>query len=509
VLLGSCRLAFAEDLPNNPPLVPVTIAGTTYYHVLYNDIDNNNTWTVVFYNDSAVTTDAAHAGSDCSSGCPTVGSLVYIGSSYNFGYTGDTTKSSWMLKGTTNVDQRYYYGCSGSFTGCTYYGGAGGASGWLNGTLGINKTTNIHSDLAVYDFGPSGGGGIGCILNCGAPNTATRFISPLVPTASSTVATSSATTIGSHVYVNPADYVEGHTFLVMSYTNYTASLVTGSALQAWDTAFNNIRVPITASSTDIDISTSTTKFEIYQGKTQGYYTIVTEDCSWYSFIFGCSDNTHVASTTYFYIGGKTGFDISQEAGQLGILGLAPGSDPFNATTTNSALDCNIAISFDLNKCLFSFVVPNAYLANQVLSNFKSVPVLGWPIRFVEIIVTTNATSSLPILDYTFAAHNSFLGGVRIHFNPWEDMYVNGSFTKQAVSDQDNHSDVWDIMGPLVKLIVYLTLLFMIIKRLTGLSWGGSDYTTTETGSETVSKSEKMSDGSRKTFTHSITKRRKL
>jgi len=216
----------------------------------------------------------------------------------------------------------------------------------------------------------------------------------------------------------------------------------------------------------------------------------------------------VASSTYFYIGGKTGFDISQEAGNLGIFGLAPGSDPFAATTTNAALDCNIAISFDLNKCLWSFVVPNQYLANQVLTNFKSLPILGWPIRFVEIVITTTATSSLPTINYTFSNNNSFVGGVNIHFNPWQYMFVSGSLVKDAWVADDGSGNIWDIMGPFVKLVVYLTLGFVIIRRLTGLNWGG-EYTTTETGSETVSSSEKLPNGDRKTFTHSITKRRRL
>lgn len=340
------------------------------------------------------------------------------------------------------------------------------------------------------------------------PDTSTRFISPLLPTASSTVATSTPVSIGSHVYVKPDDYVAGKTYLRMSFTNYTASLVTGSALQAWDTAFNNIEIPITASSTDLDISTTTDKFNIYLGKTEGNYQIVVKDCPWYGFGLFCTTDSLVASSTYFYIGQKTGFDIDQEAGNLGIFGLAPGSDPFVSTTTNAVLDCDIAVSFELDKCLWSFVIPNPYLTKQVLGNYKSLPILGWPIRFVEIFITTTATTSLPVINYTFAAHNSFVGGVNIHFNPWQYMFTSGSLVKDAWVADDGSGNIWDIMGPFVKLVVYMTLMFYIIRRLTGLNWGG-EYTTTETGSETVSSSERLPDGARKTFTHSITKRRRL
>jgi len=249
------------------------------------------------------------------------------------------------IRGKCNNNPDFYV--IGDTTGSTYpYSYAYSSSAFIPPGNGYNSDSTITTAVFELSGDATYSGGI-------PPDTSTRFISPLTPTASSTVSTSSPATIGSHVYVSPDDYVDGKTFLRMSFTNYTVSLVTGSALQAWDTAFNNIFLPITASSTDLDVSTSTTKFYLYQGKTEGVYQIVTEDCSWYSFLFGCNYVPLVASSTYFYIGGKTGFDISQEAGNLGIFGLAPGSDPFAATTTNTALDCNVGISFDLNKCLWS------------------------------------------------------------------------------------------------------------------------------------------------------------
>jgi len=336
----------------------------------------------------------------------------------------------------------------------------------------------------------------------------TRFIPPVLPVASSTVATSSVVTIGGHVFVSPVHYVEGKTYVRMSFVNFTASLVTGSALQAWDTAFNNIEIPVTASSTVVDFSTTTDKFSIYLGKTEGNYQLIVKDCPWYGFGLFCTSDVLVATSTYFYIGHKTGFDADQEAGNLGVFGLAPSSDPFNGTTTNAVLDCDIAVSFKLDKCLWSFVIPNGYLTNQVLTNYKSLPILGWPIRFVEIAITTTATTSLPTINYTFSNANSFVGGINIHFDPWQYMFVSGSLVKDSWVADNGSGNIWDIMGPFVKLVVYMTLGFYIIRRLTGLNWGG-EYTTTETGSETVSSSEKLPNGARKTFTHSITKRRRL
>jgi len=85
------------------------------------------------------------------------------------------------------------------------------------------------------------------------------------------------------------------------------------------------------------------------------------------------------------------------------------------------------------------------------------------------------------------------------------MYTSGSFVKQAVAD-DGSGDVWQIFGPLVKIIVYMTLLFAIIRRLTGLNWGGSEWMSSE--SVNVSTTDKSPDGKTRT-THTFSKRRKL
>jgi len=106
-------------------------------------------------------------------------------------------------------------------------------------------------------------------------------------------------------------------------------------------------------------------------------------------------------------------------------------------------------------------------------------------------------------------NNTFVGGVNIYFDPWQYMFTDGAPVKDEWVADNGSGNIWDIMQPLVYIIVYLTLLFVIIRRLTGLSWGSGDYTTTETASETVSTSAKLPDGARKSFTHSITKRRKL
>lgn len=338
------------------------------------------------------------------------------------------------------------------------------------------------------------------------PDTHTRFLS-VEPVASSTVATSSPVTVGGHVYVNSSDYVEGKTYLQMTFTNYTASLVTGSALQAWDTAFGDIILPITASSTDLDISTTTDKFGIYSGKTEGSYRIVIKTCPWYGFGLFCDIKPLNATSTYFYIGGKTQFDIDQEAGNLGIFGLAPGSDPFNATSTNASLDCNFAINFDVYKCLWSFVIPNPYLTNQVMDQYKRLPIVGWPIRFVEVLITTTATTSLPVISYTFSEDNTFLGGVNIHFDPWPYFYTSGSLVKDEFLADDGSGNVWDIMGPLIKIIVYMTLLFVIIRRLTGLNWGKPDWNESESINVSTTTDDKGRSSAR--TTHTFSKRRKL
>jgi len=481
LLLMGARSAFAEDLPNNPPLVPVTISGTTYQHVIYNDIDNNGTYTVIFYNGSAVTTDAAHAGSDCSSGCPTVASTGYIGSSYNVAYSGDTTKSSYMLKGTTNVDQRYYYGCHSDFTSCTYYGGTGGASGWLNGTLGSNKTTNIHSDLAVYDFGPAGGGGIGCILNCAAPNTSTRF-EDTTPLNNAIVSSTTPVTVGATVYINPADYSSGM-YLNISFTNETVAALGGSALDAWNAAwgtgstggFPAIQIPITASSTDLSLSTTTSNF-VRDGRVTALYTVQSPN-KWSSLWFigsFFSGSTVISTTTQFVVGEKTDYDIALDNGGAGLANtiLFGTTTAGISTSTVQALTeaCIPSLNFNLYGCLKGLIIPDTNTLSsafgQARDGFLSYFPFGYVTRFYNIISGT-ATSSLPSLSVTVPAGFPAAGDT-LNLTPWGHLMGTGSYLATATSTATGHTfestfeTYWDDF-------VYFVFGVGVVLRLVGMS----------------------------------------
>jgi len=311
----------------------------------------------------------------------------------------------------------------------------------------------------------------------------TRFIT-VAPTASSTVSTSTPVTVGGMVYISENDYIPNVTTVKLFFYNQTAALGMGFALEAFEQAYGDIEIPVTNSGY---FHASTTKtFNISTGKINATYQIVNNECGGLFGISFCGDTILNATTTYFYQGEKTNFDRSQENGNLGIFGLAAGSDAFDGEVVNAALDCNIGVSFDVYKCLWSFFIPNDNMIKTVLQQYRELPVVGWPIRFIDILVNTQSTGAIPDINYVFSNNNTFVGGVDIHFDL--DRYLQES--KTLVDDEfvaDNGGgNIWDIALPPIRTFVTICLLFLIISRIIGADLAGT-WATTE--SVTKSKTE--------------------
>jgi len=494
--------AFAVDLGYPPPAVDP--ANAAFNHVVvscYNDSGHcQDGYTAVFYfNDSTWTiSGTANCTDDNPNGCSpdsvrvTVGSQNAIGGMNRTGgsptgfYVGFPSNGPSGSGSPSNVFAKY--ACDRDLTNCTRSTGG-------NESYPLFPPNTYYSDLNYIQNGV-----IRYAANATLPDTRTRFTAVL-PTASSTVSTSTPVAVGASIYINEDEYEEGNTFIVMTFTNNSSALGMGSALQAWDAAFGNIRIPVTDSGT---FSSSTLKsFNLTPGKVNASYRIVVENCYFFG-IFCGSDTVLAASSTYFYVGQKTQFDIDQEAGNLGIFGLAPGSDAFTGTST-SLFDCDVGTSFKIDKCLWSIVFPNQELIISDLKTLSTIPIVGYLPRMIDIWVNTTATTSLPIISYTFSNNNSAFGGLHLQYDPWSYFWGANNFAYYAVADDGSGKNVWDIVGPAITIIVRLTLLFVIIKRLTGINWGrGNDWSQ----SESINVSDTTAKGGTRT-THTFTKRRKL
>ena len=297
--------------------------------------------------------------------------------------------------------------------------------------------------------------------------SSTHFIS-VTPTASTTVATS--TSIGADVYISPSDYQSGM-YLDLAFNNQTVANAGGSALDAWNAAFGGngnsggaIQFPL--SSGDNNLAT-TTVFP-FIGVTTGTYRVITP--SWASNIpfLGSlfSGNTLIASSTTFTVVQPTGLDIALARGGQSLV-----SALITGTTTEPVLDCNIGSSFSLENCLISLVLPsNTVLGNdasQVKGIFSTKAPFGWVVRIMTLM-TSNGTTSLPVLSYTFQS-DSPLAGQTYAFDVSSYMTQGAAVVNAAQSDIAGHPEtVWQIMEPIVDTFIYLVLLFGMIHDISGL-----------------------------------------
>jgi len=185
----------------------------------------------------------------------------------------------------------------------------------------------------------------------------------------------------------------------------------------------------------------------------------------------------VASTTTFIYGQPTSFDSF-------IASTSAALDLFNASTTLSLADvkaaCSLSTSFSIVDCfsyLFSWqpTQMNYAIQNMKEGFFSYVP-FGYLTRSFEIL-SNPSTSTLPTLSYTFpASAPSFLASSTFSFNPWQYFYVDGAPIKdEIVANDGSGKNIWDIFQPLIEIIVYISLILLVIKDLTGIHPNHKDH----------------------------------
>lgn len=302
------------------------------------------------------------------------------------------------------------------------------------------------------------------IISSGQVQDATRFIS-LLPVASTTVATSSPTTIGATLFIRDEDFVSGM-FLDLSFSNQTVTYAGGSALDAFSSAFGGnrgspFRFPLVAGINTISTSTTFTT----TGVTVGDYRVISPSFLSTISLGLINPDVLIASSTTFTVVQKTGLDIALESnGQNLVSALITG------TTTLPVLQCDPnPVTFNLTLCLISVIVPPSPVLKADLEELKSNSPFGWLYRVVSLMAS-QATSTLPVLSYTFPVSRGPMSGMTIEFDTGEYMTRASNFVNnEAMSDvTGDQKSVWEILQPIVDLLIYLVLFFAMFHDLSGI-----------------------------------------
>lgn len=177
------------------------------------------------------------------------------------------------------------------------------------------------------------------------------------------------------------------------------------------------------------------------------------------FGFGFGTSALISTSTTFTVATTSYIDDV-------IAGIASSTKPQNTVSRCDALystSTPITLSdLPLGQAVYCFIMPTKAGMKQIGSTiyqdiFKRAP-LGFITRLYEIGFS-NATSSLPILDYTFPTFVPIIGGYEWTIDPWTEL---SDPTKNPFYWNDlDYGDpelagksIWDIMGDYYDVVIY-------------------------------------------------------
>ncbi len=274
----------------------------------------------------------------------------------------------------------------------------------------------------------------------------TRFVSVTSPANFATKLSTTVTFSGTY-YINPSD-ISNQQYDVPPYLQ----IIGESGQLTGSTTDNGLKFIIR-----LPVSTTTA------GNIHSFSTTTT-----------LSDNTRYTwDVNLNYVASSNGLDTSIFAAHTlssgyGFFQFTTGNFvPPEAKVTFDLSHCNPLGSFDAGDCLKNLIVPSpAYTAialGEIKGDMATIPPWGYVTRIIDLISTSTATTSLPVLSYTFQSDSPF-SGKTLTFDVSNYMAQAKTLSDQATSNTD-HKNVWQILGPIVNTFFYLILVFAILQDL--------------------------------------------
>jgi len=295
----------------------------------------------------------------------------------------------------------------------------------------------------------------------------TRIVS-VVPTLNEVIATSTSAQLSANIYINTLDYKD-EMFLRFRY-------IRNQDLQAQvantDVLWTEIDEDITQDeSSTISTNTSILETGIYTYQVQMRVpSVINQALTWFN--LGNIYDPGLIAYRYgqFTVVEPTALDqyIIDMASTTTALLNDPGV--FEDIQDN----CNPISGFDALACITALIVPNNQQINAVFDTLQEYVLTKAPVGYVTRLVAImgeEATTTLPMAtitlgDSSFLGETSYsvdLGGIIADAGD----ILEGFSTDSGVIDAP-HETMWDLVNPIVELIVYLGLFLIIIRDVTGL-----------------------------------------
>jgi hypothetical protein len=204
------------------------------------------------------------------------------------------------------------------------------------------------------------------------------------------------------------------------------------------------------------------------GKWTGTFTIRTP------VFFGLFYSDVIASTTSFTVGQLSPMDLVREditvaqANQASTTRNGIGKVLASTTASLGKACTPFSTTFDLGDCITLTVWPGEQALSEDFLILTQTPPWGYVFRTIDILKNTEATTSMPGISYTFASTSPMAAVGEIHFNPFQLISESSALISEMHSDRDDALNVWQILMPIVRIIIYLVLFMLIVHDLTGI-----------------------------------------
>jgi hypothetical protein len=318
-------------------------------------------------------------------------------------------------------------------------------------------------------------------------DTSTHFIST-TPILNDTVSTT--TTVGADLYVNSKD-VSGPSYgrLIGTFVQESAFACenSGAVLDALTKCTGSF-APTQPFSIDFNPSDSSrlivaeynestsTTFGA-AGKWDATYSIQQISYPWYFLYLQAVYTTILSTTTSFIVSTTSPMDIARgniqtaQAALASSTGLDIGAI-LASTTASIGSACNLIYGGNMGNCLTLMVWPGDQVLNDDALLMENLPPWGYAIRFYNILSATTTSSTLPVIDYTFASSSPLSTTIgEISFDPLGDIQQSATLIDSWQSDHGG-GNVFQIMEPIIKIVIYLALFLEMGRELLGFDWGG-------------------------------------
>jgi len=330
-----------------------------------------------------------------------------------------------------------------------------------------NTVASIEADpfdLIYYGY-LSWDGDYGATFNQNAGLT--RIVS-VDPELNEVIATSTTAELRADIYINPLDYKD-EMFLRFRY-------IRNQDLQAQVANTSVLWTEIDEDITQDEASTITTDVSLLETGIYSYQvevrvpSVINQALTWFNLGNIYDPGLIVYRYGQFTVVEPTALDqyIIDMASSTTALLNDPGV--FEDIQDN----CNPISGFDAMACITALIVPNNQQINTVFDTLQDYVLTKAPVGYVTRLVAImgeEATTTLPMATITLG-DNSFLGETSYSVDLGGIIadagdILAGFSTDSGVIDAP-HETMWDLVNPIVELIVYLGLFLIIIRDVTGL-----------------------------------------